>query len=49
MAKLRERERDERAAPEKSSYFIYEGVDENGEILNDGAKIDEFIARLKPN
>lgn len=45
----RERERDERAALEKSSYFIYEGVDENGEILNDGAKIDEFIARLKPN
>ena len=24
-------------------------MDENGEILNDGAKIDEFIARLKPN
>ena len=43
------RERDERAALEKSSYFIYEGVDEKGEILNDGAKIDEFIARLKPN
>ena len=24
-------------------------MDEKGEILNDGAKIDEFIARLKPN
>lgn len=34
---------------EKSCYLIYKGVDENGKELRDGDKIDEFIARLKPN
>lgn len=43
------REKDEGCALDKSKYFIYEGVNEKGEILNEGSKIDEFIAHLKPN
>lgn len=48
MPQPRERERDERQAAEKSCYLIYEGVDENGNKLDDGSKIDAFITRLQP-
>lgn len=33
---------------EKSCYFIYEGKDEKGVELRENAKIDTFIANLKP-